>query len=191
VLENLSADQIEELKERPGEYISKIVSKIQILMRQAAEESFRKKLAAGEVFLKPYWKFEERIAPNQTHQGIPKALYEKEGEINSFEHRVINEVANLENIQFWHRNLERREFAINAFISHYPDFIVLTNSGKVVVIETKGDDRDNSDSIMKLRLGSTWADKAGDKFSYFMVFDNNPLEGAWSFSDFIDVVRRM
>lgn len=191
VLENLSADQIEELKERPGEYISKIVSKIQILMRQAAEESFRKKLAAGEVFLKPYWKFEERIAPNQTHQGIPKALYEKEGEINSFEHRVINEVANLENIQFWHRNLERREFAINAFINHYPDFIILTNSGKVVVIETKGDDRDNSDSIMKLRLGSTWADKAGDKFSYFMVFDNNPLEGAWSFSDFIDVVRRM
>lgn len=120
-----------------------------------------------------------------------KALYEKEGEINSFEHRVINEVTNLENIRFWHRNLERREFTINAFINHYPDFIVLTSSGKVLVIETKGDDRDNSDSAMTLRLGNTWADKAGDNFSYFMVFDNNPLEGAWYFSDFIDVVRRI
>jgi type III restriction enzyme len=160
-------------------------------MDQAAEISFRNKLAAGELFLKSCWRFFDRIAPEKTHQGIPKALYEKEGEMNSFEHRVINEIANLDNIKFWHRNIERREFSINAFINHYPDFIILTNKGKVVVVETKGDDRDNSDSKMKLDLGSKWADMAGERFSYFMVFDTNPPNGAWAFNDFIEVIQKM
>ena len=31
------------------------------------------------------------------------------------------------------------------------------------MIEVKGDDRTNDDSKTKLKLGSKWADKAGDK----------------------------
>jgi 16S rRNA G966 N2-methylase RsmD len=65
------------------------------------------------------------------------------------------------------------------FINHYPDYIVLTKRHKVGVIETKGDDRDNSDSKTKLKLGQAWASKAGnDHFKYFMVFDRNLLDGA-------------
>lgn len=91
---------------------------------------------------------------------------------------------NLDNIVWWHRNLSRgKGFRINGFLNHYPDFIVKTKAGKVVVIETKGDDRDNSDSELKLKLGKLWEAKAGTEFKYMMVFDNNPINGAERLAD--------
>ena len=38
-----------------------------------------------------------------------------------------------------------------------------TKMGKIIVLETKGDDRDNSDSELKLKLGKLWAAKAGSR----------------------------
>jgi type III restriction enzyme len=191
VLENLTSDQLQDLKQRPADYVRKIVEKIDSLIRDYAQESFRDLLTTGEVFLKPNWRFPERIAPTQTLDGIPNSLYEKEGTLNNFEHRVINEVANLDNVYFWHRNIERQEFKINAFINHYPDFIVVTKNDRVITLETKGDDRDNSDSANKVRLGNDWAARSGDQYDYMMVFDNNAIEGAWALDKFVDVIRRM
>ena len=112
--------------------------------------------------------------------------------MNNFEHKVITEIASLDNIRWWHRNRERKDFCINGFINHYPDFLVMTNSGIMLLIETKGDDRDNSDSKRKLELGRRWEDKAGsDKFSYFMVFDKKPMDGALSFHDFISRIKAL
>jgi type III restriction enzyme len=68
-------------------------------------------------------------------------------------------------------------------INHYPDFIVKTTSGKLIILEAKGDDRDNSDSIRKLKLGNAWEKQAGRQFRYFMVFDNKPIEGAHKLAD--------
>ena len=51
-------------------------------------------------------------------------------------------------------------FRINGFINHYPDFIIRTTSGKIIILETKGDDRDNSDSVRKLKLGNAWEKQA-------------------------------
>ena len=66
----------------------------------------------------------------------------------------------------------------------------MTNSGILILIETKGDDRDNSDSKLKLELGRRWEDKAdSSKFSYFMVFDKNPIDGALPFHDFISRIK--
>ena len=56
-------------------------------------------------------------------------------------------------------------------------------SGKLVVLETKGDDRDNSDSRRKLKLGRDWASHSGGKFAYLMVFDNQHLDGAQKLGD--------
>ena len=56
---------------------------------------------------------------------ISKNLYVEEGEMNDFEKKVIYDVANLDSVVFWHRNLERgKGFLLNGFINHYPDFIV-------------------------------------------------------------------
>lgn len=74
-------------------------------------------------------------------------------------------------------------FRINRFINHYPDFILKMKTGKIVVLETKGDDRDNTDSELKLKLGKLWESKSGGNFKYMMAFDNNTIDGAERLSD--------
>ena len=51
-------------------------------------------------------------------------------------------------------------------------------SGVTLLIETKGDHLDNSESADKIWLGNKWADLAGDKFKYFMVFQNKEVANA-------------
>lgn len=83
-------------------------------------------------------------------------------------------------------------FAINGFKSnHYPDFIIGTQSGKVIIVETKGDDRDNSDSEAKCRLGLKWAERSGDQYRYMMVFDKKPIEGAFSLDKAKELIKQM
>ncbi len=112
--------------------------------------------------------------------------------MNELEERVIRGVASLDNVRWWHRNRERKDFCINGFIHHYPDFLVMMKSGVLLLVETKGDDRDNSNSKMKLDLGKTWEAKAGtDKYGYFMVFDKQLMEGALSVDQFMARVQKM
>ena len=125
--------------------------------------------------MKPSYKFLLEISPGITSKDIEKSLYEKEADTNGFEEKEINEIANLSNILFWTRNIERKGFRINVFVSHYPDFIIQTKSCKIIILETKGGDRDNSDSEAKLRLGNAWVQKAGSSYKYFMVFDKTQL----------------
>ena len=121
----------------------------------------------------------ETIAPSANAPDIPKSLYRREGNIGNFEARVIGELAGVDSVVWWHRNLSKGSgFRINGFLNHYPDFILRTERGKIIVVETKGDDRDNSDSEKKLLLGKKWEAKAGDQYRYMMVFENNPIEGA-------------
>lgn len=73
------------------------------------------------------------------------------------ESKAIGLIAKAENITWWHRNLQRGVgFVINGFLNHYPDFIILTEKKNIIILETKGPDRDNNDSKDKLRLGKAW-----------------------------------
>jgi type III restriction enzyme len=112
----------------------------------------------------------EIITPSGISVRIAKSLYVNEVSINGFEAKVINELANLENIVFWHKIIERKGFKLNGFVNHYPDFMLLTKSGKILLVESKGDNLDNSDSTNKLKLGKYWEGKSGSNFKYFMVF---------------------
>ena len=66
-----------------------------------------------------------------------------------------------------------------------------TKAGKIIALETKGDDRDNSDSELKLKLGKLWEAKAGRDYRYMMVFDNNPIEGAERLSDALKKIGQL
>ena len=124
--------------------------------------------------------------------GVQKGLYKEEDNVNGFEDRVISAIANDENVLFWHRNQERgKGFFINGYINHYPDFIVKLKSGHILLIETKGDDRDNSDSERKLELGKMWANKAGQLFRYYMVFDKKAMEGAINVKDLLNTISKL
>ena len=50
---------------------------------------------------------------------------------------------------------------------------------------------DGSDSEVKLKMGKEWANKAGDKYFYFMVFENKPIEGALSVDEFVKRFTQM
>lgn len=124
---------------------------------------------------------------------IGNSLYVHEGDMNGLEQQFILEISSFENIAFWHRNLGRgKGFALNGYKSnHYPDFILVTKTNKVIVVETKGSDRDNSDSSAKLRLGKSWARLSGPNYNYMMVFDKNAIEGAYNLEKAISLIKQM
>ena len=58
----------------------------------------------------------------------------------------------------------------------------MTQSGKLICAETKGDHLKNDDSREKIALGQAWRTAAGKDYRYYMVFENeeNLLPGAVS-----------
>ncbi|TQR30201.1 DEAD/DEAH box helicase [Brevibacillus brevis] len=176
-------------------YASRIQQKIETLLANHREGRFFNLLEARDILCRPMFALPKVITPVETLGGLEKSLYESEAAVNSTERKVIEEIAALPNVKWWHRIAESKpySFNINGFITHYPDFFVMTSKGVLVVVEVKGDDRDNSDSERKLRLGRKWADKAGDGYRYYMVFDklNWSKEGAYDLSEFVELMKRL
>ncbi len=188
ILSDFDDDQFNDLAANLYTYKDKIASKIKSLSEAFAEKKFKEYLDTDKVFIKPSYKLPNSISPGIASKDITKSLYEKEGYMNGFEERVINEIANMSNISFWTRNLEKKQFRINGFINHYPDFIIQTKSGKTILLETKGD---HLYAEQKIRLGNLWANKAGNNFRYFMVYGERAVIDAYKLEDFLNVVKEI
>ncbi len=186
ILEYFSEEQFADFYNQKYTYIDKIKLKIKSLSEAFAEKKFKEYLDTDEVFIKPSFTLPLSISPGDTATNITKSLYEKEGRMNDFETRVINDIANMQNIAFWTKNLERRGFRINGFLNHYPDFIIQTKNGKTILLETKGD---HLDAEQKIRLGNLWAAKAGNNYRYFMVYDRRSVDGAYTLESFMNIVK--
>ena len=115
-------------------------------------------------------------------------LHTKEESFNDYEKEIINTVANFDNTEWWTRNLEMRGFFINGFINHYPDFIIKTKNGKIILLETKGD---HLDAEKKIKLGNLWANKAGNEYRYFLVYKEREVDGAFTKSDFFEIYKNL
>jgi len=186
VLEDFRDEQFGDLSTNEYTYTDKIKQKIKSLSEVFAEKKFKDFLDTDEVFIKSSYTLPHSISPGETSKDITKSLYEKEGSMNSYEERVINEIGNMNNIAFWSRNIERKGFRINGFINHYPDFIIQTKSGKTILLETKGD---HLDAEQKIRLGGQWVNKAGNLYRYFMVYERRTVDGAYKLEDFLNIIR--
>ncbi len=186
ILEDFKDEQFNDFANNEYTYTDKIKQKIKSLSDLFAEKKFKDFLDTDKVFIKPSFQLPKTISPGDTSKDITKSLYEKEGNMNGFEERVINEIGNMTNITFWTRNIERKGFRINGFVNHYPDFIIQTKSGKILLLETKGD---HLDAEPKIRLGSLWASKAGNNYRYFMVYERRTVEGAYKLEDFLNIIR--
>ncbi|OYQ33929.1 restriction endonuclease [Flavobacterium cyanobacteriorum] len=186
ILEDFKDEQFSDLAANEYTYKDKIKFKIIALSEQFAEKKFKDFLDTDKVFIKPSFMLPKSISPGDTAKDITKSLYEKEGSMNGFEERVINEIGNMTNIAFWTRNIERKGFRINGFVNHYPDFIIQTKSGKTILLETKGD---HLDAEQKIRLGRLWAGKAGNNYRYFMVYERRTVEGAYKLEDFLNIIK--
>lgn len=177
-IERFDADQLENLIDNIYLTRDAIKDRIELLLKEHRRKTFTKWLTTGRIKLKGHYTFIDKITLRDELVGIDKGLYAAEENVNGFEYDAIAAIAEHPNVLFWHRNRDRKEFVINGFINHYPDFIVRMKSGRTLLIETKGDHLANTDSVDKIKLGNNWAALAGDKFRYFMVFESKELEGA-------------
>jgi type III restriction enzyme len=172
-------------------YSNKIKEKIEQLLTKHRKKQFDDALAVNEILCAPFFTFPPSISPARVSTALQKSLYLNEGEMNNFEWSVISEIAAKDNVIFWHRIIDRQGFCLNGYINHYPDFVVYTDKGNIVLVETKGGDRDNTDSANKLALGKTYEKCAGNKYKYFMVFDSNPINGAYTLDNFLSLIVKL
>ena len=191
-IKDFDSEQIADLYTFEPQTTAAIRNKIGELLGKHQKEVFRKWLDTGQIKCEPRYKLPETMTLRTISKGLSKGLYTEEGDMNDWEYKVINAVAALGNVLFWHRNPERGVgFGISGYINHYPDFIVRLKSGMTVLVETKGDQLDNSDSRNKVELGTTWANKAGEQYRYFMVFDKQEMDGAITVGELLDRLRKM
>lgn len=194
VLDSLTTEQITELVNNDSIYFQKIKNKINELSANYSKRKFFSLLDSNEIFTKQNFSFSDYITlTNNKSTPIGKSLYQTEDTMNGFEMDMILEISSLDNVVFWHRNLNRgKGFYINGSVSnHYPDFIIYTKRQNVIIIETKGDDRNNEDSRDKNKLGKLWEKKAGDNFKYFMVFQKIEVEDCYNASSIINVLSKL
>ena len=111
--------------------------------------------------------------------------------MNEYEFQVVWGLSALDNVKWWHRNISRLGFCVNGPINAYPDIIVMTTSGKILLVETKGDHLDNTESEQKARIGHRWGEESGKQFRYFMVFQTKQpsYPGAYSLDRFMEIVK--
>lgn len=194
VIGNLDSEKLSQLTDNLGSTIELFREKIRRMLSAYAATQFDKLRDMSEIRTREAHRLPKVINPSPIDRhSISKSLYTEEGSFNDFEAEVIRQVSALGNVEFWHRNLERgKGFYINGNINHYPDFIVRLKSGITVLIETKGDDRDNSNSEEKLRLGKAWETESGKMYRYYMVFDHNDnLDGAITLPELIDRISKL
>lgn len=171
-------------------YADKIRDKINVLAAVYAEERFRMDIAAEQIVARPNYHLPERIRPTRLAPAIGKSLYRSEAAMNPFESEMIAAIANCPNVLFWHRN-PSNGFYINGYTKHYPDFIVCTESRRIIVIETKGDFLDGKNTMSKITLGSQWEKQAGPQYKYFMVFEEKEVPGAYTLPGMLDIIGKL
>lgn len=167
-------------------YSNKIKEAIQQHANAYVENEFCRELNSDKIILKPTYTFVQQKAYSTKGKSIAKSLYEPEEGFNDFEAEVVNDIANLDNVEFWTRNKERSEFCINGFINHYPDFIIKTKKGKIVLLETKGD---HLDAAKKIKLGGLWQNKAGNDYRYCLVYRDRRTDGAYNKEEFLSQMK--
>lgn len=194
IVAGMTEDELAAMETAIPTYAAKIQDKIKGLEEAYREDKFNRWLDAGKIVCRDSYEFPAVITPADTTDAIPNSLYKAEkDDMNNGEHELIDAVVALGNVKWWHRIIERKGFRLNGYINHYPDFIVMTKSGKLVLIEYKGDDRDNSDSKRKLNLGRKWQAQAGQNYRYFMVFKNRDfgIDGAYTLDQFVEIMKEL
>lgn len=194
IVNDMDKAQLAAMEKAPLGYAAKIRAKIETLLESHYRENFERWLETERIVCKPYFRLRPSIHPATYTDIYARSLYAAEdGDMNKLEQKLIVELTALPNVRWWHRNIARQDFAINGFIKHYPDILIMTQSGKLICAETKGEHLKNDDSREKIALGQAWRTAAGKNFRYYMVFENeeNLLPGAVSMSQFIDTVNAL
>ena len=194
IVGDMDKDQLAGMEKAPLGYAAKIKDKIDSLLTQHYQETFKRWLETERIVCKPSYRLPMYIHPT-THTDIyGGSLYQaEEGNMNKLESALVRELTALPNVKWWHRNISKQGFCMNGFINHYPDFIVMTQSGRIILVEPKGEQLKNDNSREKIALGDAWRHAAGNQYRYYMVFrdGDNLLPGAVSMSQFVEFMKEL
>lgn len=193
VIDGFSADQLSDLEQSPYPYIRRFEEKFHALLLSHREEMFKMWIEKGIITCRPSYALKGAITPVRHTSLLTKSLYTEEEDMNDFEFEVARRIAALDNVKWWHRNISRTGFGVNGFINMYPDFIVMTKRGAILLVEPKGDQLENAESRQKVSLGRTWEHKAGANYHYYMVFKEKDLgiEGSFQVEKFIEIIKAL
>ncbi len=183
--------QLAAMEKAPLGYAAKIKAKIELLLTEHYKETFARWLETERIVCRPSYRLPVCIHPMDNTDMIGGSLYQAEEDMNQLEQDLVMELTALPNVRWWHRNIAKHGFCINGFINHYPDIMLMTNSGKIILVETKGEHLKNDDSRDKIALGQAWRNAAGSQFKYYMVFADGaePLPGAVGMKQFMEIVK--
>ena len=194
IVGDMDKDQLSGMEKAPLGYAAKIKDKIDFLLAQHYKETFIRWLETERVVCKPSYRLPMYIHPTSSTEIYGGSLYQaEEGNMDKLETALVREFTSLPNIKWWHRNISKQGFCINGFINHYPDFIVMTQNGKIILVEPKGEHLKNDESREKIELGRAWKNAAGNQYRYYMVFrdGDNLLSGAVSMSQFVELMKEL
>ncbi len=193
IVQPMDKDTLTALENDTYFFGQRILEHIKALMKRHAMDTFYHMVETREVFCKPSYAFPETITPREFVPSIAKSAYEAESRMNDEERKMIIDAASLKNVVWWHRIIDRKGFGMEEPFDMYPDFVIGLESGKIVMLETKGWYLWNEDSKKKLRLGRTWARLAGPQYAYYMVFkDLEPgEEGTVRADQFLKILEKL
>lgn len=192
VIDTMDEDQLTELEQSPYPYVNAIKDKVESIIEQHRINQFNLWLEQDRIVCRPNYVLPAVISPTEFNTMVPKSLYSAEEKTDTkYEFDVIWALSALDNVKWWHRNISKRGFLINGPVYAYPDIIVMLKSGKILMVETKGDHLDNAESKEKARIGDQWANLAGKQYKYYMVFQTKQPDypGAYSLERFMEIVK--
>ena len=153
VVGDMNAEQLAAMEQSPAAFAQKIREKIESLLEEHYGKQFDYWLETGQIVCRESYSLPTVIHPSSSVSQIGQSLYSAEEEMNSLERELVMELTGLPNVRWWHRNIARQGFCINGFLNHYPDLMIMTQKGSVVLAETKGEHLKNDDSRQKVKLG--------------------------------------
>lgn len=190
ILKRLSPAELDSVVEQQHAYVESIRQRVRREMLNFARRRFQQWIDLRKIDSKASFRLPLEISPrNKAAFAADNSLYLREERGNGLEERMADFLAAADNVRWWHRNPTGKGFFLNGPINHYPDFIVRLQSGVVVLVETKGGDRDNSDSEAKIELGRLWEKCTGRDYRYLMVFEGVAPEGAYPWAEACELLR--
>ena len=193
IVDGMDREQLAAMEKAPLGFAAKIRVKIESLLEQHYKETFFTWLDRGKIVCEPHYCLPSAIHPTSSTAIYGKSLYEAEEDMNALVQDLVKRLTAIPNVLWWHRNIARHGFAINGYFNHYPDIMIMTQSGKIILAETKGEHLKNDDSQEKIELGAAWRNAAGNQYRYYMVFrdEENLPHGAVSMGQFVETVEAL
>ncbi len=173
---------LEQLARQKFRLSNAIWMKIDELRKSEAAKGYNTLLfgpGSGKIEVSPEFCFEftaDRYSPNSYYEGgyvFNKHYFPRMGDFDSSEEfKCAQLIDSLPQVWKWVRNLVRSESAFWLATStdrFYPDFAVLLNDGRHLVVEYKNaKDWSNKDSEEKRDVGNRWADLSGGQCLFIM-----------------------